>query len=42
MDKEELYWTIDNDDSLSDEEKREAYFAEIDNENDEQDWQEDQ
>ena len=31
MDKGKLYEAIDADDSLSDEEKRDAYFAEIDN-----------
>ena len=31
MEKGKLYDAIDADDSLSDEEKREAYFAEIDN-----------
>jgi len=39
MDKEELYAAIDNDGSLSDEEKREVYFADVDNEDAEEDWQ---
>lgn len=42
VNKKDLYVSIDNDGSLSDEEKREVYFAEIDNENAEQEWQEEQ
>ena len=40
MDKGKLYEAIDADDSLSDEEKREAYFAEIDNDEAEEEMRE--
>ena len=40
MDKDKLYEAIDADDSLSDEEKREAYFAEIDNDEAEEEMRE--
>ena len=40
MDKGKLYEAIDADDSLSDSEKREAYFAEIDNDEAEEEMRE--
>jgi len=35
----ELYKQIDREDDISDEEKRENYFAEIQNEREEKEWQ---
>jgi len=40
--KEELYNRIESDEEITDEEKRETYFAEIENEEAEQDWQDEQ
>ncbi len=42
MDKEKLYEAIDNDDELTDSEKRDAYFGEIENQEAEERWQEEQ
>ena len=42
MDRGELYNRIDEEDDMSDEEKREAYFNEIDEQRAEEDWQDQQ
>ena len=42
MDREELYNTIDKEDDMSDEEKREAYFNEIEEQRAEENWQDEQ
>jgi len=39
MTNDKLYYVIDDDDEMSDAEKRETYFAEKDNEEAEEDWQ---
>jgi hypothetical protein len=39
MDRDKLYEQIDKEEDMTDAEKREAYFAEIQNERDEEDWQ---
>jgi hypothetical protein len=39
MDRDKLYQSLEDDDRLTDEEKREAYFEEIQRERDEEDWQ---
>lgn len=38
--KKELYDAIDQDEELSDEEKREIYFAELDNQEAREQWEE--
>ena len=38
MPKEDLYQKIDEDDEMTDQEKRETYFAEIENEEAEEIW----
>ena len=40
MDKDRLYDLIDEDEEMSDEEKREAYFSEIAEDEAEQEWEE--
>ena len=40
IDKDKLYDLIDQDDELTDKEKREEYFAAIEQEEMEQEWQE--
>jgi hypothetical protein len=42
MKNEELYWRIDAEEDMTDAEKRETYFAEIENEEDEKRWQDEQ
>jgi hypothetical protein len=39
---EDLYYRIDADEEMTDAEKRETYFAELEAEQDEKDWQDDQ
>lgn len=38
MDKDKLYEQIDREEDMTDSEKREAYFAEIENDRMEQEW----
>ena len=42
MDREKLYNRIDEEDGMSDEEKREAYFDEIAEQEAEEEWQDEQ
>ena len=42
MNKEKLYEAIDSDEEMTDSEKREAYFGEIENQEAEEDWQDEQ
>ena len=42
MDKEKLYNEIDKDNEMSGQEKRDEYFAEIQNREDEEKWQDEQ
>jgi hypothetical protein len=42
MNKDRLYDLIDKDDDMTDEEKREAYFSEIENYESEQSWMDEQ
>jgi len=42
MKNEVLYWKIDDENDLSDEEKREIYFNELDVIEDEERWQDEQ
>ena len=39
MKNEELYWKIDEEEELSDEEKRETYFAELANQEAKEEWE---
>lgn len=39
MDKDELYNLIDEDSEMTDSEKRETYFSEIENQEAEEEWQ---
>ena len=40
--EKELYYRIDEDDEISDSEKREIYLAELENDKAEQEWEDEQ
>ena len=42
MDKDKLYETIDNEEDMTDQEKRDAYFSEIEEQEAEEKWQNEQ
>ena len=38
MDKRQIYNRLDSDESLTDQERRENYYSEVDSQNDYEDW----